>query len=1581
MTPIPNRGSDGAAPNRRRRVLRNVAIGVLSLILIVFIGAVTIVQTDWFRNYVREKLITATEDATGGRVEIQSVSFDWRRFQAVVDNFVLHGTERAGSPPLLRVARVQVNIRLFTSLKRLVSVSFLGIERPDVNILVAADGRTNFPSPKQRNPEPLETVVDLAVSRFRLSNGLLRFDSRAMPMNVRPMNIEANNLAVELAYNLLRQSYEGNMSLQPVYVVEGRNTPVVVSLNLPVTLEKDRVRVNGAKLVSPTSELNITAAVENMQNPKTSARVNGHISVDELNRIANLNLASDAWGKSSAVQLDVDALIANNTIQVSRLYAKAGSSVVEAVGFLKDGSSNSALTFTTNVNLPEITRLIQSNRQLNGTVALDGTATMSGARIDVAPFHLRAFGAELTGTGSLEDYARYQVTGTLRGMDLQTVEQRFGIKPLPYSGVLAGQIEARGDFKSKTNSTVANANLTIAPGGRGIALSGKLDAAYGLNGTGDAVSSEVQVNNSRLVLPHSRLNFSGSIRRGIQIDLTSSDLADLMAPAEQVHLNGGEAHLTALVTGNLNDPRIKGHLTADRVVFEDRQFDALATDFDAQKSNVALANGSLNRATMTSTFAGSVGLTEWSPKPANHLSLAANVRNGDIADLIMLAGKPSKGYSGSLEAAVNIGGTIGNPTGSASIQAANGAIMGEPFDHLQAQVHLADQLVRISTGYITQGTARMDLSGDYHHAHDSFTTGVIHARLQGNQIDLNRLRSLQSRQPTAAGVLQFRAEVTGDLANSDFRPTNVNADISARALRLGNENYGDLTAKATTSRHTVSYNVTSNFAGSQINAQGRTQLATDYPTDLDVTLSDLPVERVLAVAKRTDIPAKGRLAATAHLSGTLKDPQGTADLDLTAATIYDEPLDRVQARLTYAADSIDLQRLDIAAGPSRVSLTGRFDHPRNSLEQGNMTLRLGSSRIDLARIRNVQKIRPGLGGVLELSLNGQGMLEAASPRVLVKDLTAKVNATGLAAEGRTFGNLDLTANTANNRLNFTLTSGLANASIQGHGEAELTGKYPVNAELTFKDLTWASLQPLLQAGEKPSFEVAAAGQVSIQGSATDLSQLSASVRLTTLSASATANKNLVLGNQGDVALRLNNGVVRIDSAHITGPQTDINATGTASMRDKRLDLRVNANSNLALLKTINADIFSSGTVAVNASVQGTMNQPQVTGRAELKSASVSYADLPAGIENANGVILFNGDTATIQTLTGNSGGGTIALSGFVTRRNTMRFSLRANTRGVRVRAQEGVSVVANANLTLAGATDNSALTGNVNIQRVSYAPQSDIGSLLSRSGPPVETPVNPSDLLQNMRLDILVRTTSATAFQSSLAQNLQVDADVRVRGRASQPGATGTISLTQGNLVFFGSTYKINSGTISFYNPNRIEPILEIALETQSKGVNVVLSVTGPIDNMKLSYTSDPPLQFDEIVALLATGKAPTSDPTLLANQPSQPQQNLQQRGESALVGKALADPLSSRLERVFGVSQLKIDPTFTGSSQLPQARVTLQQQVATNLLFTYVTALDDPNTQIVRIEWAMNPQWSAAANRDENGSFSVSLLYKKQFR
>jgi len=227
---------------------------------------------------------------------------------------------------------------------------------------------------------------------------------------------------------------------------------------------------------------------------------------------------------------------------------------------------------------------------------------------------------------------------------------------------------------------------------------------------------------------------------------------------------------------------------------------------------------------------------------------------------------------------------------------------------------------------------------------------------------------------------------------------------------------------------------------------------------------------------------------------------------------------------------------------------------------------------------------------------------------------------------------------------------------------------------------------------------------------------------------------------------------------------------------------------------------------------------------------------------------------------------------------------------------------------------------------------------------------------------------------------LEADADLTMRGTLANPGMLGRITISSGDLVFFGTKYTLDSGSVSFFNPAKIDPILDLNLETSARGVQVTLNVTGPVHNMNLAYQSDPPLQFSEIVGLLAAGRMLTSDPVLLARQPAVPDQSFQQMGESAILNKVVTTPVSGQLKRVFGVTELKIDPTFTSGSELPQARLTLQQNVTRKLTFTYITDLTSADSQILRAEWALNQRWSAVATRQENGLVGVDIFYKRRF-
>lgn len=1609
--------------SRARKVLLIAGLSLFGLIVVAVIVAIQVVQTDWFRNYVKQKIVAAAEEATGGRVEIGSFNFDWKHLRAIATDFVIHGSEPAGAAPFLSVPRLEADIRLFTSIHHIVDITYVGIDRPEADVIVLADGRNNIPQPKpspSSGQPPLQSIVDAAIGHLDLNNATIAFaDTKDT------FSLHANNFRAQLYFNVLQQGYRGELTFQPIYAAAGRNTPVSLNVTLPVSIEKDSVALNEATIATAKSNLRIDGSIDNLRNPKISARVLGQIALTEVKDLGNVPLTLEARGVPQAIDLDANASVSSDSIQVSQLQIKLGASSVEASGALKDAQGQGALQFDTQLALGQIGQLLNLAQQPQGIVALKGTAKLdstgnydvngnltaksisveqgtrrmgnldlaSSVHVDphtIALNKLRAtaLGGTLEGDASLQDFARYQFHGDLKDFTLQSVANIAGERNFPYSGSIRGPIQASGDLKA-SNSLKAQIALSITPGKPGIPVSGRLNATY------DTAGDELLVNDSYIALPHSRFTVNGSALRQLNVALTTTDLHDFVTPpgseAPPVNLQGHPAQFTGTVSGGIAMPRVAGHLRATGFSVQGRMFDSLAVDATASNTGAALQQGVISRGSMQMQFAGSVGMNQWKITPRAPIALQSTIENSDLADILALAGQPVANTSGAFEAHIHVNGTVGDPTGSANFAATSGRIRGEAFDRIQAQVNLTDQLITIPNATADHGKSHLALAAEFHHARDSLSTGQLHARVQGNQVDLEQIQALQSIRPGAGGTLDLNADFTANLAASKFQLANATTNLSVRGLQFDRQNFGDATLNARTEAQTVQYQLVSNFAGSNIRITGNTDLQQDYKTSLDASISNLPIERALIAAQRTDIPAKGTLSAMAHVSGTKDEPTGNVDLTLTNAVLYAEPVSRLQARATYDPRRAALEQFEIGSTAGQIGLTAEFDHPKDNLKSGRIQFHVNNSRVDLARLHTVQVSRPGLGGTVQISADGAAELHATGNRISLQSLKADVAANGIIAQGKNLGNATLTADTQNNSVNFALTSNLAGASIRGNGKAQVSADYPVDAQISFNNVNWANLQPLLGSQNigGTSFNAGADGEVTVRGPASNPEQLSGSLRLTRVELSSATVSNsttvsapsgqLAIKNAEPISLTLDAGNLRIDSAHLTGPQTDIQAKGSMSLKDRSMDLSLNANANLGVLQTLNHDFSSSGSLTVAATARGALAKPVLNGTVQLKNASVNYAQFPNGISNANGTVEFSGSTASLRNFTAETGGGKLTLTGFLLLADSPRFGLRASASNVRVDVQQGVSIVATSNLNLAGTSAASTLSGNAVIDRINYAPRTDLGSILTRAAPAVQGSSPPS-LLDNMKLDVQVTTSDALSVQSALAQSVEGTANLRVQGTASQPSVLGRVTLTGGSLTFFGNSYTVDSGTISFYNPFRIEPILDASLETNTEGVDVTLHVTGPIDNMKLSYTSDPPLQFEEILGLLATGQTPTTDPTLLANDPPV-QQSFTQMGESAVMGQAIANPVASRLQRVFGVSQLKINPEFTNGSSTPQTTLTLQQQITKNVTFTYITQVDNANAETIRVEFTLNPEWSAAAMRDENGIFSINFFYKRQFR
>jgi len=764
------------------------------------------------------------------------------------------------------------------------------------------------------------------------------------------------------------------------------------------------------------------------------------------------------------------------------------------------------------------------------------------------------------------------------------------------------------------------------------------------------------------------------------------------------------------------------------------------------------------------------------------------------------------------------------------------------------------------------------------------------------------------------------------------------------------------------------------------------------PISGSATVRNAGIAEMLALFDQKGSAVTGTGSGSGAISGTIRNPQWSADLQVVKGTIDREPFDRAAGRLTGTAGEVALSSGQLTAGAKQVQFSGAFHHPENQFDRGQVQFQIQSNALALADIHRLAETRPGLEGTVQFT--GSGALEltpAAAETVRLTQLQADVTARGLRLTGQTIGDAHLAANSQGPVLKAHLDSAFNGTAIRGDGEWRMEGDYPGSATLAFTKVDLAGLRGWVApaASRQPSpFTGFAEGEVRVTGPLGKPDLLRAEVRIPSLEIRpASGPAGIVLRNSGPIVATVANSAITVDKADLTGRSTDVALSGKIAFTQRSpLDLRVSGHIDLGVLKTFNPDIDSSGKVTLEAMVRGPLDAPQVNGQVEVSDGAMTYGMFPNGISNANGVILFTGDRATIQKFEAGTGGGTIQLSGFTGyNQDRLLFGLHANARQVRVRYPEGVSTVADANLDLTGSPDRSLLTGTVTIRRATINVQSDFGSLLAKSAEPVRIPATRTGLLTGLNYDIQIETAPDVQIESALTQGIEADASLRLRGTATAPALLGRIRVTQGQLVFFGTKYTINQGSISFFNPLKIDPVLDIDLETKARGIDITITVAGPLNKLTMTPRSDPPLQYNEILSVLTTGEAPTAEMTRFGQQATGAQTS-QQNAATALLGQAIANPVSGRLQRFFGISRLRINPTLdpalaSGVQYTPQARLTLEQQVTPDITFTYITDLSNANAQIVSVEWAVNKQWSVVAQREENGLIGLDFFWKKRFK
>ncbi len=687
---------------------------------------------------------------------------------------------------------------------------------------------------------------------------------------------------------------------------------------------------------------------------------------------------------------------------------------------------------------------------------------------------------------------------------------------------------------------------------------------------------------------------------------------------------------------------------------------------------------------------------------------------------------------------------------------------------------------------------------------------------------------------------------------------------------------------------------------------------------------------------------------------------GNGWLQLDGGSIYGEPVARIRAQGKIVGQVLQVSSITMAEASGKITGSGSYD-----LRSKHFQVDAKGTDIDVAKIQRIHDAGAAAAGNLGFTITGSGTFE--DPRLEVRATLAN-----LSLGGEPFGGVDVVAHTANRNLTYDFTTRLEAAELTAHGQTALSGEYETQATLSFSRFNIGSLLKLAHVNGLTG-QSALAGTVSLQGPLAKPEDLRGEARLRELA--ATIN-GVHLRSEGGVHATLANSLISLDPLHIAGEETDMRLRGTLSLKEKRqLDVAADGAINLKLAETIDPDLTASGTTSFRVEAHGPLQNPNLSGRVEFANASLALEDLPNSLSQLHGTLEFNQDRLEVKSLTAMSGGGLLSVSGYLAFRRGLYADLALTGKSIRIRYPQGVSSAADINLQLQGPQNNLLLSGGVMITRFTVSPEIDFVALAAHAGKaqPVTATDSPSN---HIRLDVRVQSSPQLNFQNAYAK-LAGDVDLRLRGTVASPSLLGRVSITEGSATIAGTRYELQRGEVTFTNPVRIQPLIDLNATARVEDYDITLGLHGSIDQLGVTYRSDPPLPEADVVALLALGR--TQDQQRLYTQ--QQEQLASNPATDALLGGALNATVSSRVQRLFGAGSVKVDPSYLGVLGNSTTRITVEEQLGKNLTLTYATDVDTTAQQLLQAEIAINRHVSLLVARDESGVFSMVVKATRRFK
>jgi translocation and assembly module TamB len=634
--------------------------------------------------------------------------------------------------------------------------------------------------------------------------------------------------------------------------------------------------------------------------------------------------------------------------------------------------------------------------------------------------------------------------------------------------------------------------------------------------------------------------------------------------------------------------------------------------------------------------------------------------------------------------------------------------------------------------------------------------------------------------------------------------------------------------------------------------------------DLDVTIAELPLE--IANTIRPDLELGGVVNGTATVGGTRAAP--VVAFDLTGRSISAAALRQagIESLTIDAEGSTTGERLTFSAtvaSPEGLRASVQGSVPLDGEGELDLDVDIGALPLEI-----VNAIRPelDLSGILDGTAAVGGTVEApsiafdVSGRSISAAALRQAGIQSLAVEAEGTSTLD------------TLTIAATATSPQGlrvsaEGSVPIGGDGSLALNVDLESFPLAALNTLA-----PRQDLSG----TVTGSARVTGSLAAPEATFDLSGSGISAAPLAAAGVGPLQVsaagRYAGEAIELDSASATGPEgLRLSASGRIPVSGAGLGVSVTGQAPLSLANRFLAERGAqvSGRISLDATVTGSLRDPSFNG--SFSTSGAEFIDPLTNIRLRNIVIngSIDGQTVVLTAASGSlAAGGSVSASGTITLNPQAGFpaDLRITLDQARYADGNLVAATLTGGLSLTGALARGPLlSGAVTIERAEImvaeglggratlidvehiAPPPGVVATLERARADDGTPT-PSGRPSVVRLDVLVSAPNQI-FVRGRGLDAELGGEVRLTGPLTDIMPVGAFELIRGRLSILGERITFDEGTVTLVGD--LDPLLNFVARVESDDITVFITVSGRASELDISFSSEPQLPEDEVLARL----------------------------------------------------------------------------------------------------------------------------------